>query len=128
MAETPERVLARVRTLVGTTGIQSSNAAIVRLVLRRLLFDGCGVPAWRTHDACRAMPPDAFYPDLADRNSTDAAKRVCRGCPVRVECLTDALGWERGQRHGIAGGLTPHERRRLVVRLRHCQREGGAAA
>jgi WhiB family redox-sensing transcriptional regulator len=38
------------------------------------------------------------------------AKAVCRRCPVRPDCLTDAL--ERIP-NGIAGGLTEDERRAL---------------
>ena len=39
------------------------------------------------------------------------AKAVCAGCPVRAECLDEALARIPD---GIAGGLTPAERRRLV--------------
>ena len=39
-----------------------------------------------------------------------AAKAVCRRCPVRDRCLAEAL--ERLP-HGIAGGLTERERRRV---------------
>jgi hypothetical protein len=39
-----------------------------------------------------------------------AAKAVCAGCPVRPECLSEALARIP---YGIAGGLTENERRRL---------------
>jgi hypothetical protein len=38
------------------------------------------------------------------------AKSVCAGCPVRRECLSEALARIP---YGIAGGLTEHERRAL---------------
>lgn len=43
----------------------------------------------------------------------DAAKAVCRRCPVRAECLSYARGsYARGtgQQDGIWGGTTPEER------------------
>jgi WhiB family transcriptional regulator, redox-sensing transcriptional regulator len=39
------------------------------------------------------------------------AKQVCRGCPVRTECLVYAM--ETPVDHGVWGGLTERERRRL---------------
>ena len=38
------------------------------------------------------------------------AKAVCRRCPVRADCLAEALARIP---YGIAGGLTEHQRRRL---------------
>ncbi|MDX6335165.1 MAG: WhiB family transcriptional regulator, redox-sensing transcriptional regulator, partial [Streptosporangiaceae bacterium] len=43
--------------------------------------------------------------------STREAKKVCRGCEVRVECLEYAL--EHDERFGIWGGLSERERRRM---------------
>lgn len=128
MRETPERVLARARAVLGTTGNQPSNAATVRLVLRRVLFDGHGTPAWRSHAACTEIGPEPFYPDPHRPAEVEAAKRVCRGCPVRVQCLTDVLGWETGRRYGVVGGLSAAERGRLAVRLRDADEAGGEAA
>ena len=39
------------------------------------------------------------------------AKRVCRSCDVRAECLEYAL--EHDERFGIWGGMSERERRRL---------------
>jgi len=56
---------------------------------------------------------------LADAPTTDAMRETCAFCPVREECLTDAMALERGERrsdrHGLRGGLTPSERFRLVA-------------
>ena len=51
--------------------------------------------------------------------STREAKKVCRGCEVRAECLEYAL--EHDERFGIWGGLSERERRRL-------KREAGLSA
>jgi len=127
MAVTPEKVLRRVRGVIGTTGNESSDAAVTRLVLRAVLFDGEPTPGWRTQAACVGAPVELFYPQAGDHAARAEAKRVCAGCPVQPECLADVLGWERpAHRHGIAGGLTPGERNRLVAARRNA--DGGVAA
>ena len=69
---------------------------------------------WRTHAACRSVDPEVFFPAAETGPLHEAqvavAKAVCAGCPVRVECLEDALVRIP---EGIAGGLTAEERRRL---------------
>jgi WhiB family transcriptional regulator, redox-sensing transcriptional regulator len=71
---------------------------------------------WRDRAACRDVDVDAelFFPTAEAGPARDAqvaaAKAVCARCPVRAECLTEAL---LRIPHGIAGGLTEHERRRL---------------
>lgn len=68
---------------------------------------------WRVRAACRGVDPELFFPEPSDeprvRQQVAAAKAVCRSCPVREQCLTDAF--ERLP-HGVAGGMTEHERRR----------------
>ncbi len=70
-------------------------------------------PRWRDDATCREVDAEAFFPEPGA--SPYAAKRVCAVCPVRVECLTDALN-RRDIAYGVLGGLTPRERREL---LRH---------
>lgn len=45
------------------------------------------------------------------------AIKICKGCPVRAECLDEALsteaGWSVSSRHDIWGGLTPKQRTQL---------------
>ena len=69
---------------------------------------------WRTRAACRSVDPEVFFPTAEVGPMYDAqvavAKAVCTRCPVRVECLNEALVRIP---EGIAGGLTPEERRRL---------------
>lgn len=66
---------------------------------------------WRVRAECRAVDPDTFFP-ASDRGPEVAqAKAVCAGCPVRRECLDEAL---RRIPDGIAGGLTAAERRTLL--------------
>ncbi|MFI9721829.1 WhiB family transcriptional regulator [Streptomyces sp. NPDC052396] len=69
---------------------------------------------WRHHAACRDEDPDLFFPvgtcGPAVRQ-TEEAKSVCRGCPVRGQCLRWAL--DHGQEHGVWGGTSEKERRLL---------------
>ena len=76
-------------------------------------------PDWHDHAACRDAEPDLFFPDgniRSARAQVKTAKLICRGCPVRTFCLNWALA--SGQEHGIWGGLTEDERRRLHRRSR----------
>jgi WhiB family redox-sensing transcriptional regulator len=75
---------------------------------------------WRELGVCAETDPEAFFPDKG--GSSRAAKRVCAGCPVRVECLAEALRVD--ERHGVWGGTSPAER----ARLRRAQRPAGRAA
>jgi WhiB family redox-sensing transcriptional regulator len=65
--------------------------------------------AWRMYALCAETDPEAFFPDKG--GSTREAKLVCRGCPVRGDCLEYAL--ENEERFGIWGGLSERERRRV---------------
>ena len=70
--------------------------------------------AWQDRALCAQTDPDAFFVDKG--GSPRAAKRVCRSCEVRAECLEHAL--EHDERFGIWGGLSERERRRLKVERR----------
>jgi WhiB family redox-sensing transcriptional regulator len=65
--------------------------------------------SWMDRALCPETDPDAFFPEKG--GSTREAKRVCRSCEVRAECLEYALG--RDERFGIWGGMSERERRRL---------------
>lgn len=73
--------------------------------------------SWREEAACRDLPTNVWFPE--NRSSGDAsmhsengdgriAKRICKSCPVRVECLDFAVATH--QVHGIWGGLSPGSR------------------
>lgn len=62
---------------------------------------------------------DPWFPDSAREHQR--RKALCLGCPAKARCLTDALA--RGEEHGVWGGTTPTERRRII----HASKEGIAA-
>ncbi|MCW8220052.1 WhiB family transcriptional regulator [Streptomyces halstedii] len=81
---------------------------------------------WRTHAACRDEDPDLFFPIGTTGPAlvqTEEAKTVCRGCPVRQQCLDWAL--ENNQDAGVWGGLGETERRTLKRRSRRQARSNG---
>lgn len=71
--------------------------------------------SWARHAACRGLT-HLFFPDVGDARTGSAAKAICAGCPVRVECLNWAL--DNHERIGIWGGFNTTERRILARRRR----------
>lgn len=75
---------------------------------------------WQLSAACRDVDPTMFFFADNERGQPRAkrersAKRVCRQCPVRAECLNYAL--EARERHGIWGGYTEDERKAFMAAL-----------
>jgi len=70
--------------------------------------------AWMLHGKCRGVNPADFFP--SDGLGVESAQHVCHGCPVRVECLEYAL--ENRIEHGVWGGASERERRRILRRRR----------
>ena len=66
---------------------------------------------WGARGACRSGNPDDLFVQGAAQNR---AKTVCLGCPVRTECLADAL--DNRIEFGVWGGMTERERRALLRR------------
>ena len=78
-------------------------------VRRPLEADDDNALSWQTDALCAQTDPEAFFPEKG--GSTREAKKVCKSCDVRSECLEYALGHD--ERFGIWGGLSERERRRL---------------
>jgi WhiB family redox-sensing transcriptional regulator len=66
---------------------------------------------WTSQAACRGADPDSLFVQGAAQNRV---KAVCMGCPVRTECLADAL--DNRVEFGVWGGMTERERRALLRR------------
>jgi len=63
---------------------------------------------WRAGALCSQSSPELWFAVGAIEHQQ--AKRICRQCPVRAECLEYAMDGPID--HGIWGGLTERERRR----------------
>jgi WhiB family redox-sensing transcriptional regulator len=66
---------------------------------------------WTSSALCNTGDPDELFARGAAQN---LAKVVCRACPVRMECLADAL--DNRVEYGVWGGMTERERRALLRR------------
>ncbi len=68
---------------------------------------------WWKRGACSELNPDwtdkYFYSDK--KENQEIAKSFCAVCPVRTECLDDAV--KSKNKFGIWGGTTYEERKRL---------------
>lgn len=60
---------------------------------------------------CAGGDPDRLFVTGAAQRE---AARLCRGCPVQMECLADAL--DNQVEFGVWGGLTERQRRALLKR------------
>jgi WhiB family redox-sensing transcriptional regulator len=82
---------------------------------------------WWSRAACSTSDPDLFFPIAsagpALRQVTQA-KAICARCQIRQGCLDYAL--DVGPVHGIWGGMTEQERRRLTRRNRRTARPRAA--
>ncbi|WP_051266267.1 WhiB family transcriptional regulator [Nakamurella lactea] len=67
---------------------------------------------WTTRAVCANQDPDLLF--VTGAAQRDAA-RMCHGCPVKLECLADAL--DNQVEFGVWGGLTERQRRAI---LRKC--------
>ncbi|MEJ7764744.1 MAG: WhiB family transcriptional regulator [Acidimicrobiales bacterium] len=78
---------------------------------------------WMPRGRCREIPPDTFFP--SDGVGVEVARRICEGCPVKLPCLEYAL-FHRID-HGVWGGASERERRRILRQRRVDAAAVGAA-
>ena len=76
----------------------------VKMQNRRISID----ESWVARALCADDPPDSLFVRGAAQRQ---ARQRCLGCPVRLECLAEALQWKSD--FGVWGGLTERERRAL---------------
>ncbi len=69
---------------------------------------------WMEVGKCKELSPAIFFP--SDGVGVQAAQRICAECPVADTCLEYALS-ERVD-HGVWGGKSERERRRILRRRR----------
>ncbi|MCV7111675.1 WhiB family transcriptional regulator [Mycolicibacterium setense] len=68
--------------------------------------------SWQLRGLCRDHPAEVFFPDEVRgrqlRRREDAAKAICRECPVLQRCRVHALS--APEAYGIWGAMTARER------------------
>lgn len=70
--------------------------------------------SWQDFALCAQTDPDIFFPEKG--GSTTPATTVCASCPVQGECLEYAITHDI--RHGIWGGMSDNDRRRIARQRR----------
>lgn len=93
-------------------------------------------PEWTTQALCAEIGGDLWFPEKTGNGETGQsfmrqAKAICAECSVRAECLDYALNYESGDMgtatsysvSRIYGGLTPNERKALLLQRLSPDRE-----
>jgi WhiB family redox-sensing transcriptional regulator len=70
--------------------------------------------AWMAKGNCRDYSPSVFFP--SDGVGVDRARKICATCSQIQPCLEYAL--ENRIDHGVWGGTSERERRRILKRRR----------
>lgn len=72
------------------------------------------VDAWWRRGVCAEIGSDLFFVGTGESNAD--AKQACNLCPVRLQCLADAIQTEVS--YGVFGGLSAKARRPLGALVR----------
>jgi WhiB family redox-sensing transcriptional regulator len=67
-----------------------------------------------TTGKCHQLPPATFFP--SDGVGVEVARRICADCTAKEPCLEYALANRID--HGVWGGCSERERRRILRRRR----------
>lgn len=82
---------------------------------------------WSERAACQGVDLAVFFPPSGGSQTSRPALRICASCPVRQECLDDALAVEVTSSYqcvwGVRGGMTEPERLEYVRKLRREYRQ-----
>lgn len=69
---------------------------------------------WMARGKCRELPPAIFFP--SDGVGVEVARKICADCAYKEPCLEYAL--HHHVDHGVWGGTSERERRRMARRRR----------
>lgn len=89
--------------------------------------------SWMLKAACKGVDPELFFPVGDDedddqpmaKKQINAARAVCRPCPVAADCFEWAMENRKLTRYGMWGATLP--RQRDVYRGQHNAREREAS-
>ncbi|MFG2359437.1 WhiB family transcriptional regulator [Streptomyces sp. NPDC048521] len=72
---------------------------------------------WRDFAACQGVDTETIFSEQS--RDQEQVQKICRGCPVRIRCLTDGIAFEDSSYMvwGVVGGLTHLQRRALRVEV-----------
>ena len=66
-------------------------------------------PTWKDKANCRGMAADMFPKKHKDISYISKARKICKECEVKPECLAEALEYPTTDMHGVWAGLTPRQ-------------------
>lgn len=66
---------------------------------------------WRQEAACFGTDINMWYP--GPEANTEIQRRICEGCPVKKECLSDALTYDDWDDYGYRAGLSHRARNKM---------------
>jgi WhiB family transcriptional regulator, redox-sensing transcriptional regulator len=77
--------------------------------------------------ACADLSVELFFPADGERRESWEAReqlalKLCVACPIRTQCLEDALKFPAAEQHGVAGGETAERRRAIIASRRKAAR------
>lgn len=117
---TSARIAATARTAQASSTWREQMSERLALTTPRL------DPSVEAGAACAGTDTKVFFPHPRDQVTVQAAKNICRGCPVQRACLMQAL--RSHDDHAILGGSTPDERRHIRRRVAAKRSAAGVAA
>lgn len=77
--------------------------------------------AWLLEAKCRGMDTDLFFTTRGEQYALEA-REACAACPVRAECLADALSYNDHSDLGLRAGLSEQQRRKMRRRMQRTAR------
>lgn len=92
------------------------NKGIARLASETNAFKFVPGDSWKQYAACNTAPhPEIFFPTRYEQEQygIGEAEAFCGACPVRTECLSEALDMNET---GTWGGMTNMDRNKLKNR------------
>jgi WhiB family redox-sensing transcriptional regulator len=95
--------------LPGPSGAGDRAHPGAELHYRRGLTTIVGGSEWTVRAVCAGGDPDTLF--VTGAAQREAAK-ICQACPVRLECLADAL--DNRIEYGVWGGMTERQRRAVL--------------
>jgi hypothetical protein len=75
---------------------------------------------WKEQALCSALDiteiDKIFFPTIKTKNQINwaPAREICRQCPVKRKCLSEAVNSTPPIKEGMWGGLSPKERANLI--------------
>lgn len=90
-----------------TTTYDDADRLLIEFV--EIIEDRIANAKWRAQAACRGRETWMFFPARGDRQTQEAAQRVCAACVVRTQCLAA----HSDEPSGIWAGTTGRERREM---------------